>query len=269
MRLPTQAELPFWGDPQAAPPLKPGTGEPRKILLGDRLIHYTLRRGRRRTIGLMIDHRGLRVGAPPRSPLHEIEALIRQHSGWVVDKLDNWRARPAALQTLVEDGLRFSVLGSPVVLRLQSGNTSADWLAASADGALPAQLVLGLRRNADPSAALEHALRERARLIFAERMQMFCVRFSISSPPLRLSSARTRWGSCSRLSGIRLNWRLIHAPLHLVDYVLAHELAHLREMNHTARFWREVERLYPDWQAARKGLRGFGDAIPNFKSPEL
>ena len=95
-------------------------------------------------------------------------------------------------------------------------------------------------------------------------MADFCGRFAIAPPPLSLTSARTRWGSCSRRSGIRLNWRLIHAPLPLIDYVLAHELAHLKEMNHTARFWTEVGRLYPDWQVARRDLRSFGETLPRF-----
>ena len=80
-------------------------------------------------------------------------------------------------------------------------------------------------------------------------------------PPLSLSSARTRWGCCSA-SGIRLNWRLIHLPLDLVDYVVAHELAHLREMNHSARFWAEVARLCPDWRERRAALKKHGGEIP-------
>ena len=81
-------------------------------------------------------------------------------------------------------------------------------------------------------------------------------------PPIALSSARTRWGSCSQASGIRFNWRLIHLPTHLVDYVVAHELAHLVEMNHSPRFWAEVGRLYPDWRAARAELKLRGREIP-------
>lgn len=253
-----QAELPLWDEP---PPSR-GGGELRRVVLGDRIVPYVLRRGRRRTIGLTIDQRGLRVGAPPRAALGEIESLIRKHAAWVVDKLDSWRDRPSASVQTVTDGMSIPVLGEALALRIVAGNNSFRW--PDADGAAPGELVLALRDGANAGAVLERALRDRAREVFARRLDDFCQRFSIVPPALRLTSARTRWGSCSRLSGVRLNWRLIHAPLPLVDYVVAHELAHLKEMNHTPRFWAEVTRLYPDWPVARKALRGFGDGLPRF-----
>ena len=82
-------------------------------------------------------------------------------------------------------------------------------------------------------------------------------------PAVGLSNARTRWGSCSSLSGIRLHWRLIHLPLPLIDYVVAHEVAHLVEMNHSPRFWSVVESLYPGHVAARKALRQAAAALPS------
>jgi predicted metal-dependent hydrolase len=81
-------------------------------------------------------------------------------------------------------------------------------------------------------------------------------------PPLALSAARTRWGSCSVRSGIRLNWRLIHLPPELIDYVIAHETAHLIEMNHSPRFWAVVETLHPDWRTSRQELKRLGAALP-------
>ncbi|HNB07544.1 MAG TPA: DUF45 domain-containing protein, partial [Thauera aminoaromatica] len=81
-------------------------------------------------------------------------------------------------------------------------------------------------------------------------------------PPVSLSSAATRWGSCSTRSGIRLHWRLIHLEPALIDYVVAHEVAHLAEMNHSPRFWAVVERLYPDWRAARAALRSAAATLP-------
>ena len=83
-------------------------------------------------------------------------------------------------------------------------------------------------------------------------------------PTLALSAARTRWGSCSTKSGIRLNWRLIHFPQDIVDYVVAHEVAHLREMNHSARFWALVGQLYPDYATARQTLRKLAADCPHW-----
>jgi len=85
---------------------------------------------------------------------------------------------------------------------------------------------------------------------------------AVVPPPLSLSAARTRWGSCSTRSGIRLNWRLLHFPLPVIDYVVVHELAHLREMNHSPRFWAIVSGVCPNWQALRVELRVLGKTLP-------
>lgn len=264
MKFPWQAELPLWGERADAAPAAPPGGELKRIALGDRIVHYTLRRGRRRTIGLTIDHRGLRVGAPPRAPMSEVEALIRKHAAWVVEKLDAWRDRPASAVTPLVEGLTFPLLGEAARLSISSGRNAFFWH-PPIDGVAPeVGLELRLSEPAAAPALFERALRGRAREVFAHRMADFCTRFALPPPVLRLTSARTRWGSCSRLSGIRLNWRLVHAPTDLIDYVVAHELAHLKEMNHTPRFWSEVERLYPDCQAARQRLRVFGDRLQRY-----
>ena len=264
MKFPWQAELPFWGE-RADPPSRSLAGsELRRIALGDRVIHYALRRGRRRTIGLTIDHHGLRVAAPTRAAMGEVDALIRKHAAWVVEKLDAWRDRPAVVTTPLVDGLHFPLLGVSACLSVTSGRNAFFWHLPPVELSSAAVLEIRLSDAAAAATVFERALRARARDIFVARMAAYCERFSITPPTLRLTSARTRWGSCSRLSGIRLNWRLVHAPGDLIDYVIAHELAHLKEMNHTPRFWSEVERLYPDWKRARQELRRFGDQLPRF-----
>lgn len=121
---------------------------------------------------------------------------------------------------------------------------------------------LGLSPTVDANQLLEKALREKARQLFAERLAHYAPHLGVAPPPLRLSSARTRWGSCSHHGGISLNWRLVFMPLAIIDYVVAHELAHLREMNHSPRFWSVVEQLCPDWRARRLELRQLGRQIP-------
>lgn len=253
---PLQPELPLWG---AAPerPAADGSEALRRVLLGDRVVHYALRRGRRRTIGLSIDHRGLRVGAPLRSTLAEIETMILRNSAWVLDKLDTWRARPGPAVVTLADGVRFPLLGGEGVLRVASGHNRLSWQGE--------ELHLACRPGTAPLELFERGLRERARELFAERLAIHAGQMGLAAPPpLAISGARTRWGSCSRLSGIRLNFRLLHFPLPLIDYVVAHELAHLRQMNHSERFWREVELLYPDYRAARQALREQAERLPRF-----
>jgi predicted metal-dependent hydrolase len=249
--MPWQAELPFALEP-------PGEGETAKtITLGDRIVPYTLRRARRRTIGLTVDHRGLRVGAPRRTSLAEIERLIRQHAGWVAQKLDEWRERRRPTPLCLADGARLPYLGGWLEIRVAGGGNRVAW---SEDG--PPALTLFPRSPADAEALLGQALRRKALELFGQRLERQAARFGVAAPPLALSSARTRWGSCSLKTGIRLNWRLIHCEPELIDYVIVHELAHLKEMNHSARFWAIVGHYLPDYRNARAALKKCSAALP-------
>ena len=223
----------------------------RTIALGERTVAYVLRRARRRTIGLSIDHRGLRVGAPPRASLRDVESLIVEHGEWIGRKLDEWRTRCPPQPLAIIDGMQLPLLGKPITIRLALGNNRCLW---NPQGAEPA-LTLCLRAPAAAPRVLEQAWRENARALFVERLAHYAPLLGVALPPLAVSAARTRWGSCSRRSGIRLNWRLLHFPLPVLDYVVVHELAHLREMNHSERFWSLVAQIYPDYGAARAELK--------------
>lgn len=242
------------------PSPKPLRSEPapaeRTIALDGRLIPYRLQRSRRRTIGLAIDQRGLRVGAPTGARLADIESAIRHHGHWVLAKLDAWQARPVPAPAAIHDGACLPLLGGEITLRLAAGANRAVWAADQR------QLTLCLSNHDAARRVLERALRERARALFHERLQHHAPRLGVAAPALALSSARTRWGSCSTRSGIRLNWRLVFFPLAVVDYVVVHELAHLHEMNHSPRFWAVVEAACPDWRALRAELKRLGQNCP-------
>lgn len=228
-----------------------------QLFLDGQRVEFALRRSKRRSIGLSIDHRGLRVGAPLRAPLRDIEALIRQHGTWVLDKLANWRDKPAPERFQVVDGASLPLLGKAVQLQIATAGRSHCEVSDQ-------HINLAAPAAADAARILEQALRHQARAVFAERLAVHAPRLGVAVPPLRLSSARTRWGSCSARGNISLNWRLIFMPLAVVDYVVCHELAHLREMNHSPRFWSVVEQLCPEWRALRLELRRLGRQLPQF-----
>ena len=253
--MPSQAELPFAVDhPLAADEIS------RTIALGDRIVPYILRRARRRTIGLTIDHRGLRVGAPHRAAFTEVESLIRKHADWVTQKLDEWRSRRRPESLSIVDGLHLPLLDQTLQIRLASGNNRIFWNESS-----DLQLTLCLRSPNDAGRILEKALREKAFEHFTVRLAHFADQLGLPPPPLALSAARTRWGSCSRKTGIRLNWRLIHFPPQIVDYVVVHELAHLREMNHSPRFWAVVGQICPEYNALRAELNRLAANCPRWQ----
>jgi predicted metal-dependent hydrolase len=244
-----QTELPL-------PLERPPEGETWKtIALGDRIVPYVLRRAPRRTIGLSIDQRGLRVGAPPRTPLAEIETVIRKHADWVAKKLDAWRGRLPATPLSLTDGTRLPYLGGWLEIRLGRGDNQALWTGNDTLTLLP-------RFPEKAGVLLIRTLRRKAWAVFSERLAAQAERLGVAAPRLALSSARTRWGSCSLKTGIRLNWRLIHGDPSIIDYVIVHELAHLTEMNHSARFWAIVARYFPDYRAAREALKKLSGSLP-------
>lgn len=229
----------------------------RRIVIAGQAVAYQLRRSQRRTIGLSIDHRGLRVGAPTRARIGDIENLIHEHGQWVLDKLAAWRDRAAPGKLEICDGTVIFALGEALTAVFTNVGRSR-WQFG------PGTLYLRPDATHCANDLLEQALRDKARAVFTERLAHHAPRLGVGAPPLRLSSARTRWGSCSHHGGVALNWRLILMPLAIVDYVVCHELAHLKEMNHSPRFWSVVEQLCPDWKLRRLELRQLARQIPHF-----
>lgn len=244
-----QLELPFLAPPANGEQL-------RRLQLGSAIVAYKLTRSRRRTIGITIDQRGLRIGAPRHTGLQEIESFMRLHTDWICRKLDEWQASATVGPYVVHDGAQLQVFGENWAVRLARGMQRARWEHASHE------LWLEVRSGVDPRPLLRRTLQERVLQHFRQRAGFYALRLGRPLPPLALSSAQSRWGSCSHRSGIRLNWRLIHLPPAQIDYVVAHELAHLVEMNHSARFWSQVERLLPDYQSARDVLKALAATVP-------
>jgi predicted metal-dependent hydrolase len=236
-------------------PPEAGAAPARSITLAGQAVPYRLRRSRRRSIGLTIDHQGLRVGAPLHARLGDIEALIRQHGQWVLARLADWRARPRPPALEAADGGLLTLFGEALTVTVTPARR-ASWEIAGG------RLLLAVPAAVDPAKVLETAIREHARHVLGERLAVHAPRLGAATPPLRLSSARTRWGSCNHRGGITLNWRLAFLPPAVADYVVCHELAHLREMNHGPRFWSIVEQLCPDWRTLRAELRRLGPGIP-------
>ena len=235
----------------------------RELLLAGHQVGYELRRSRRRSIGFVVAAEGLSVSAPRWVGQGEIEAALREKAGWILRKLQEQRERAARLDAARVDwreGTSIPFLGEPVILVLDPRTTGAV-LHTDAD-ALPGvarlTLHLGLPQTAEPEQirdAVQSWLQRQARRIFDERCAIFVQRLGVRMTRLSLSSASTRWGSASADGSIRLNWRLVHFGLPVIDYVVTHELAHLREMNHGPAFWDVVRAALPDYEQARGVLR--------------
>ncbi len=230
--------------------------EPRTIRLGDRDIDFLLKRSpnRRRAV-LTVDERGLTVSVPWRTSDRYIARFVQDSASWVLRKLEAWESRQPKLR-LWQHGELVDYLGRQLRLELAVEHYALTQLR---DGDI---LALSLPEPHEPEtvrAALVKWYRRHAQTYFRGRVEHYSGQLGIIPPRVFISSAQTRWGSCNANCEVRLNWRLIQAAPHIVDYVVAHELAHLREMNHSARFWRVVERLCPDYVSARAELNSMGE----------
>jgi predicted metal-dependent hydrolase len=248
-----QLSLPL--DP-APPAAGEAPGRLRRVVLGGQMCHFRLRRARRRTIGFQIDDQGLTVSAPRWVSLREIEEAILEKERWIRSKLaqwQDWRARHGSHRLRWVDGAVLPYLGGELALKLRADGARTPAcvrIAHELQVALPASAS-----EAEVRSVVQDWFRQEATQILDERVQRLAARGQVRPFTWRLSSARTQWGSCNEDSRIRLNWRLLFFPIAVIDYVVAHELAHLTELNHGPDFWREVERLLPDFQAARDKIK--------------
>jgi predicted metal-dependent hydrolase len=222
----------------------------RCIVLGDGPVEYVLaRRPRRRGVGLKVDANGLTVNAPVTLPLTRIEAFVRESERWVLKKLAEWSGkRVRAIEW--RDGETLPYLGETLTLRVAVGTRNRIELG---DGELHATL-----RDTSPvhvHRAVVAWYKRAALAHFAGRTFTLSRIAGLTPPRVFVSSARTRWGSCNARREVRLAWRLVKAPPALIDYVICHELAHLRHMNHSRAFWVEVERQCPGYRALRGELQ--------------
>jgi hypothetical protein len=270
-REPAQASL-FDDGPVETLQLTPAPAEERRFLHPDAArevvlegvrVAYALRRARRRSIGFVIGLQGLTVSAPRWVALGEIEAALHGRARWILRKLAEQQDRSRRLdQARIDwrDGAELPFLGQSlrIVIDPRTPGTVLHAGAHDIDPAVGPSLRVGLPAPAEPAQlrdAVQSWLQRQARRVFEERCAHFAPRLGVRVRRLALSSATTRWGSASADGSIRLNWRLVHFAMPVIDYVVAHELAHLREMNHSAAFWEVVRSVVPDVDRVRARLR--------------
>ena len=232
-------------------PAPPPSIEQRSILLAGKSITYTLKRRKRRSIGLSIDDRGLIVSVPLRASEKWLQSVLQDKAGWVMKKLEAWNVcRPAANRW--QDGESIDYLGELLVLRV-----TQSLFASPAQRCGRELWVFAL--NGNEATHIEQSVscwyRLEAERHFLQRTAHFGPLLNVVPRSVKLSEAKTQWGSCTAQGSIRLHTHLIRLPPRLIDYVVVHELAHLRELNHSPAFWRLVESVCPDYARLRSELK--------------
>ena len=246
----------------------------REIRLGNGLVAYEFTRAKRRTIGFSVGPEGLVVRAPRWVSVADVQSALLEKSAWILRKLDETRERSARLASnriTWQDGVEIPFLGEPVKLvldpaqRLSGAGAQLHNGVAPDGGKPPLSLHLGLPQLAAPEQirdATQAWLMRQARRIFTERMDHFAPLLGVQWRKLALSSAGTRWGSARADGAIRLHWRLVHLRMDVIDYVVAHELSHLRVMDHSPRFWDTVGSVVPHYAQLKGQLKD--ESIPQW-----
>ena len=217
-------------------------------------IEYRFARRRRRTIGISIDASGLAVSAPLRAPWRDIEDFLHQKERWIARKLDEWARLPQPAVVRGESGESLPLFGAPVTLEVSTGRRAVRHV--------PERLLVSAPSPQRVAKILTGWLKTQALDALTPRAAHYAAHLDMKPPLVALSNARTQWGVCREDGSIRLSWRLVHLEPALADYVVAHEVAHLIELNHSKRFWSLLARLYPDWRAARERLELAGASLP-------
>ncbi|HSI54458.1 MAG: M48 family metallopeptidase [Ramlibacter sp.] len=246
----------------------------REAVLAGTVVTYEFRRAKRRNIGFTVGPEGLAVTAPKWVPLYEIDAAVQSKARWIVKKLHEASERQRKVESARidwKDGATFPFLGEDVIVVLDPRHAFDEVGAVlNTDGeALPGMprhaLHVGLPQTAQPAQvrdAVQAWLMRQAKRIFTERLDHFAPQLGVRWSKLALSSAGTRWGTAHADGLIRLNWRLVHFRLAVIDYVVAHELSHLRVMDHSPRFWETVGTVVPDYAELRGQLKD--EALPTW-----
>lgn len=244
----------------------------REAVLAGTRVAYEFKRARRRNIGFVVGPEGLTVSAPKWVPLYEVEAALQSKSGWILRKLDEARERHQRIESArIEwrDGATFPFLGEQVIVVLDPRHdfTEVGAVLQTDSETLPGvarmTLHVGLPQTADDTQirdAVQAWLMRQAKRLFTERLDHYAPLLGVQWRKLVLSNAGTRWGTAHADGLIRLNWRLIHFRLPVIDYVVAHELSHLRVMDHSPRFWETVGTVVPDYAQLRGQLKD--EALP-------
>jgi len=212
-------------------------------------------RSKRKTIALIVKPDGsVVVRAPMRVPVAYIREFVEKNAQWITKKKAEVQSivRPASKRFV--DGEEFMFLGKAYPLQLVNGQKS------------PLRLEEGtfkLARSTVKNAArvFERWYRTEALHILKERVEWYAGQYGFEYKKIGITSARTRWGSCSASGSLNFSWRLILTPPEVVDYVVVHELAHTQIHNHSRTFWKKVRSIMPEYDQHRKWLRKNGHPL--------
>ena len=211
-------------------------------------MHYTLTRSRRKTAAIYVRGNEVEVRAPLRMPKREIDRFVLEKEQWILKSLAKQQAQAEQKESFVIDyGSSILFRGKPYPITQRNGTRA---------GFENTQFYLppGLTRSQIKYTCI-HLYKILAKSHISQRVAFFASQMGVTPTAVKINSAMRRWGSCSSRKSLNFSWRLIMADDATIDYVAVHELAHIKEMNHSARFWAVVESILPDFRERKCELK--------------
>jgi hypothetical protein len=228
-------------------------------------ITYTVVKTKRKTIGITIDMNGeVKVSAPLRINEKQICEVVQKKADWIVKKVNEVRERKA--NTVCREFVsreKFPYLGKEYTLEIVERDLGKVEVLMQEDTVV-VYISQGLSEESRKQAikeALIKLYRQRFAEIVKERIEKYSLQLKVAPCKVVIKDQKTRWGSCSKKGNINLNWRLVMAPIDIIDYVVVHELCHLRIMNHSKDFWNLVVSILPNYTEGREWLKVNGNRL--------
>jgi predicted metal-dependent hydrolase len=222
-----------------------------------RLRYHLIRsKKRRKTISLHIKEDGkIVMYTPYRTPKWEIEKFIEEKQSWIVEKISEREKRIKEVEKTFLPGEKFLYLGEWYPLEIQESSNKEPLTLAFG------KFILNHDHVWEARDLFCNWYKKEAKERITERVDRYGNRFQLLPEGIKITSARSRWGSCSRDNRLSFSWRIIMASLTIIDYVLIHELVHIREKNHSKEFWNYLESVLPDYRKHRSWLRENGHLL--------
>ena len=236
------------------------------IRYNEKIIDYTIIRSRRKTIGISVSpDKGVRILAPVWASTRQLQDVVSIKAPWIFDKLIHMEEIQALKNSRkFADGESLSFLGKEYKLHVirQPGvkSVTLDFNNVEFIVGVPSCIPDDEQSESIRNALLEW-YKERAAETLAERVNIYSHNLTVKPSWLLVKDQKTRWGSCTRDNKININWKIIMAPQEIVDYLVVHELAHIKVRNHSALYWKLVESILPDCKTRRKWLKQNGHTL--------
>lgn len=229
------------------------------VMAGTR-VPFTIRKNprARRVLIKMEDHSGLVLVLPSWASSARAQEFMRRHQDWVLTRLVEHQARLSQAAPPLGSSRTLVYRGRPISLRVRNCACSAPKVEWHRD-----HVLLHLPKDSDPMIPeiLEAGYRDKAREVFQRRAAALSEHLAVRPRRIEIRDQKTRWGACTGRGTLTFNWRLILAPPAVLDYVVVHELSHLRHANHGRRFWELVASVCPQFEAHRAWLREHGTLL--------